>query len=64
MSVTDKWGALQNVQMGQILLDSIMKKDGRVPLALESDCKFTLLAVPGAYELLLVLLDRDRREYI
>lgn len=35
MSVIDKWDALQNVQMAQIPLDCIMKKDERVNIALE-----------------------------
>lgn len=35
MSVIDEWDALQNVQIVQIPLDYIEKKDGRVNIALE-----------------------------
>ena len=65
MSVVDKWDALQNVQMVQIPLDCIMRKDKRVNIALEQACKFILLTVPWECRLPLVLfLDRERKEYI
>lgn len=65
MPIVDKWDALQNVQMVQIPLDCIIKKDEKVNLALEEDCKFILLTVPWECRLLLVLfLDRERKEYI
>ena len=35
MSVSEKWDALQNVQLLQIPLNNIMKKDGRINIALE-----------------------------
>lgn len=35
MSVSEKWDTLQNVQMLQIPLNNIMKKDGRINIALE-----------------------------